>query len=126
MALTDATVKTAKPKEKDYKLGDAGGLYLLVRKAGGKLWRMKYRYDGKEKLLSFGAYPAISLLKARKLRDDAREVLADNRDPNESQKTDKAENEINKQNTFEFWLNVGYYIGKTTKALFIWPVRSAD
>ena len=103
MALTDATVKTAKPKEKDYKLGDAGGLYFLVTKTGGKLWRMKYRYDGKEKLLSFGAYPAISLLKARKLRDDAREVLADNRDPNEIQKTDKAEGEVNKQNTFEFW-----------------------
>ena len=55
MALTDASVKTAKLIEKDYKLGDAGGLYLLVRKKGGKFWRMIYRYDGKEKLLSFGA-----------------------------------------------------------------------
>ena len=60
MALTDATVKTTKPKEIDYKLSDAGGLYLYVSKTGGKLWRMKYRYEGKEKLLSFGAYPSIS------------------------------------------------------------------
>ena len=80
MALTDASVKTAKLIEKDYKLGDAGGLYLLVRKTGGKFGAY-YRYDGKEKHLSFGAYPAISLLKARKLRDELREELADNRDP---------------------------------------------
>lgn len=64
---------------------------------------MKYRYESKEKVLSFGAYPAISLLKARKLRDEARALLADNRDPNETQKADKAESAINKQNTFEFW-----------------------
>ena len=76
---------------------------MLVRKAGGKLWRMKYRYEGKEKLLSFGAYPAITLLKARKLRDQARELLADNRDPSETQKANKAESAINKQHTFEFW-----------------------
>lgn len=103
MALTDATVKTAKSKEKDYKLSDAGGLYLYVSKTGGKLWRMKYRYESKEKVLSFGAYPAISLLKARKLRDEARELLADNQDPNTAYKAEKAESEINKQNTFKFW-----------------------
>ena len=55
MALTDATVKTLEPKETNYKLRDAGGLYLYVSKTGGKLWRIKYRYEGKEKLLSFGA-----------------------------------------------------------------------
>ena len=60
MALTDATVKIAKTKETNYKLSDAGGLYLYVSKTGGKLWRIKYRYEGKEKLLSFGAYPAIT------------------------------------------------------------------
>ena len=103
MALTDATVKIAKPKEKDYKLADAGGLYLLVRKAGGKLWRMKYRYEGKEKLLSFGVYPATSLLQARKLRDEAKEQLAQNINPSDAKKAIKAETAINKQNTFEFW-----------------------
>ena len=55
MALTDATVKTAKPADKAYKLGDAGGLYLFVTSAGGKLWRLKYRIDGKEQKLSFGS-----------------------------------------------------------------------
>ena len=103
MALTDVSVKTAKSKVKDYKLSDAGGLYLYVSKTGGKLWRMKYRYDGKEDTLCFGAYPAISLLKARKLRDEARELLADNQDPKAAQKADKAEKQVNKANTFEFW-----------------------
>ena len=103
MALTDATVKTAKPKEKDYKLADTGGLYIFVTKAGRKLWRLKYRYEGKEKLLSFGAYPATTLLQARKLRDEAKELLAQNLNPSDAKKADKAESEINKQNTFEFW-----------------------
>jgi len=60
MALTDIQVKTAKPKDKDYKLGDAGGLYLFVTVAGGKLWRFKYRFEGKEKRLSLGAYPDVA------------------------------------------------------------------
>ena len=60
MALTDATVITLEPKQTNFKLSDAGGLYMYVSKTDGKLWRIKYRYEGKEKLLSFGAYPAIT------------------------------------------------------------------
>jgi hypothetical protein len=59
------------------KLFDGGGLFLLVRKSGGKLWRFKYRFDGKEKLLSFGAYPEITLLNARLKREEARQQIAD-------------------------------------------------
>ncbi|RTT23502.1 DUF4102 domain-containing protein, partial [Pseudomonas paraeruginosa] len=57
MPLTDSAIKTAKPKEKPYKLSDAQGLYLLVNPNGSKLWRLKYRVGGKEKGLAFGAYP---------------------------------------------------------------------
>lgn len=67
MPLTDTKCKNAKPKEKAYKLSDAGGLFLFVTKAGNKIWRMKYRFPkgGKEKTLVFGEYPIISLLEAR-------------------------------------------------------------
>jgi hypothetical protein len=59
--LSDVKVRNAKSKEKDYKLADGGGLYLLVSSTGGKLWRFKYRYGGKEKLLALGLYPIVSL-----------------------------------------------------------------
>jgi hypothetical protein len=72
MALKDIQIKTAKPKEKDYKLTDGGGLYLLVTSGGSKLWRFKYRFDGKEKLLAIGAYPDLSLAEARGRRQEAR------------------------------------------------------
>lgn len=81
MALTDTAVKAAKPRQKEYKIADERGLYLLVRPSGGKLWKLKYRHVGKEKKLSLGAYPDVGLAKARKLRDSARERLADGHDP---------------------------------------------
>lgn len=72
MALTDAACKNAKPKEKPYKLADSGGLHLLVKPNGGRYWRMKYRFDDKEKLLSFDVYPEVSLSEARAKRDKAK------------------------------------------------------
>jgi integrase len=81
MALNDTVIKAAKPRERDWKLADERGLYLLITPAGGKLWRLKFRHLGKEKKLSLGAYPEISLAKARKLRDAAREKLAEGLDP---------------------------------------------
>ena len=65
MSLNDRQIKNAKPAEKPYKLTDGGGLHLAVTPVGGKLWRLKYRIGGKEKLLSIGKYPAVSLLEAR-------------------------------------------------------------
>lgn len=61
MALTDTAIRNAKAREKAYKLSDSGGLYLLVTPAGGKLWRQKFRVDGREKKLAIGTYPEISL-----------------------------------------------------------------
>ncbi|WP_321777598.1 Arm DNA-binding domain-containing protein [Sulfurimonas sp.] len=74
--LTDTKIKTTKPKEKDYKLSDGGGLYLLVTKAGGKHWKLKYRFDNKEQKLSLGAYPSVSLSKARELREKYKTEIA--------------------------------------------------
>ena len=81
MALTDVAIRNAKPGAKPFKMADAGGLYLLVTPAGGKLWRLKFRVAGKEKLLSLGGWPDISLAAARKERDRARESLAAGADP---------------------------------------------
>jgi hypothetical protein len=63
--LTDAKARQAKPKERDYKLADSAGLYLFVTRTGSKSWRMKYRFGGKEKRLTFGLYPEVSLAEAR-------------------------------------------------------------
>ena len=81
MALTDTTIRNAKAREREYKLSDSGGLYLLVTPAGGKLWRQKFRVDGREKKLAFGAYPEVGLGDARKRRDESRELLAAGKDP---------------------------------------------
>lgn len=81
MALSDLRIRSAAPREKPYKLTDGGGLYLFVQPGGSKLWRMKYRFMGKEKLLSIGRYPEIGLARARKEQLAARELLVDGRDP---------------------------------------------
>jgi integrase len=81
--LTDAQLRNAKPSDKQQKLFDGHGLFLLVTPAGGKLWRFKYRIHGKERLLSIGAYPAISLSDARRRRDEARTALAQGQDPSQ-------------------------------------------
>lgn len=79
--LTNATVKAAQASARPYKLADAGGLYLYIRPTGSKTWRMKYRYRSREKLLTFGSWPEISLGDARARRDSAREQLRNNVDP---------------------------------------------
>ena len=81
MALSEFAVRKAKPREKAYKLFDGGGLFLHVQPNGSKHWRLKYRYDGKEKLLSFGPYPIISIADARKQREKTKKQLAEDTDP---------------------------------------------
>ena len=90
MPLTDTQIRNAKPREKIYKLYDGGGLYLEVSPKGGKWWRIKYRFGGKEKRLSLGVYPDVSLKDARKRRDEARKLLANDVDPGEYRKAAKA------------------------------------
>lgn len=81
MALNDSTLRTIKPSKNPVKLFDSGGLYLYVMPNGSKLWRMTYRYDGKQKTLSFGPYPLLSLREARDKRDEAKKLLLDDIDP---------------------------------------------
>lgn len=81
MSLTDANIRAAKPREKPYKLTDGGGLVLYVTTTGAKSWRLQYRFGGKQKNLTFGLYPAVSLQQARKKRDAAKSQLADGIDP---------------------------------------------
>ena len=79
--LTDIKIKTTKPSSTEYKLFDGGGLYLLVTPTGGKLWRLKYRFESKERKLSLGAYPEVTLTDARRERDKSRAMLATGVDP---------------------------------------------
>ncbi len=90
MPLTDATIRAAKPTAKPYKLADGRGLYLLVNPTGGKWWRFKYRLAGKEKLLSLGVYPDVSLKAARDLREATRAQLSAGIDPSAVRKSHKA------------------------------------
>ena len=108
MPLTDKAISNAKPREKAFKLSDEKGLFLLVspvRRGGAdgasKLWRFKYRFGGKEKLLALGSYPELSLADARKRRDHARELVANGKDPSEARKRDRRENQRRAANSFE-------------------------
>jgi len=101
MPLTDTAIRNAKPGEKPAKIFDERGLFLLVTPAGGKWWRLRYKFDGKEKLLSLGTYPDTSLKDARTRRDDARKLLADGVDPGENRKAVKAARQVRAANSFE-------------------------
>ena len=103
MSLSVTAIKNAKPTDKAFKLYDEAGLFIQVTPSGGKWWRFKYRYDGKEKLLSLGTFPDISLADARQRRDDARKLLAQipSIDPSSTRKAIKAANTLNAENSFE-------------------------
>ncbi len=98
MPLTETQAKNAKPRERAYKLADSEGLFLLVQPNGTKLWRMKYRVAGKEKLLSFGAYPALGIAAARDKRKAAKALLAEGKDPM------KAKGEVISENGNTFYM----------------------
>jgi len=101
MPLTDISIKNAKPEQKTRKLYDSGGLYLELSPKGGKWWRFKYRFDGKEKRLSLGVYPDVSLKDARDRRDDSRKLVANKVDPAEHRKAEKATTSEQAANSFE-------------------------
>ena len=100
MKLGDLKIRNASAGERPFKMADGGGLYLLVNPNGSKLWRLKYRFLGKEKTLAIGPYPEVSLAKARKARDAARELLAEQRDPGEERKARRKEALEERQRTF--------------------------
>ena len=101
MALTNVDIKNAKPRDKSYRLYDEQGLYLEVTPAGGKLWRLKYRFGGKEKRLAIGPYPEVGLKAAREARDSARSLRANGTDPSEHKKLQKAAQTKHTDGAFE-------------------------
>ncbi len=103
MPITDTRIKTAKPKEKPYKLTDGGGLYLQIQPTGAKYWRLAYRYTDKQKTLAIGVYPEITLAQARLDRDKARKLLASGTDPATamSKRVKKKQQLIKTENSFE-------------------------
>ena len=101
MSLSDAKVRNAKPKAKPYKMADGEGLFLLITPAGGKYWRLRYFFAGKEKLLALGVYPEIQLADARERRAQARRMLATGNDPGEAKKAAKRLANSMSANAFE-------------------------
>jgi len=99
--LTDTEIKAAKATDKPLKLFDGQGLFLLTTPEGGRRWRLKYRFDGKEKLLALGTYPEVTLAAARKAAAAAREKLAHGIDPSEQKRQDKHARKLAASNTFE-------------------------
>ena len=89
-SLSDTRVRGAKPRERPYKLFDERGLYLLVTPTGGRLWRLRYRMGGREKLISLGAYPDVPMKRAREKRDEARRLIADDIDPSAERQAKRA------------------------------------
>jgi len=101
MKLNARQVDAAKPREKAYKLADGAGLYLEVVPSSSRYWRMKYRFNGKEKRMAFGVYPAVSLAQARALRDEAKKKLAEGIDPSFAKKEEKLVRDVQLTNTFQ-------------------------
>jgi integrase len=101
MALTDTTIRNAKPTGKQVKLSDAGGLQLWIMPSGSKLWRIAYRFAEKQKVLALGAYPALSLADAREKRDATKTLLAKGINPADQKRRDQQEAAASNANTFE-------------------------
>lgn len=101
MPLTDTAIRKAKPSGKPFKMFDERGLFLLISAAGGKWWRLNYRFEGKQKTLSMGVYPEISLKDARARRDAARKLLAQGIDPSDNRKAVKSGRMERAANSFE-------------------------
>ena len=101
MALTDTNIKAIKAGKTQKKHSDSGGLYLLVKPSGSKLWQLAYRFGGKQKTLSFGPYPIVSLAEARRKRDDTKRLLVSGADPYQQNRLEKQERATNNTNTFD-------------------------
>jgi hypothetical protein len=98
--LTALAIQNAKPRDKPYLLTDGNGLHLEVTPNGGKFWRLRYRFGGKQNRIGLGAYPDVALAAARTRRDEARRLLADGKDPLQQRKQDRLTAAVAARNTF--------------------------
>jgi len=121
--LSDAKIRKAEPGEKPYRLYDGDGVYILIMPNGGKLWRFKYRFAGKEKLISLGTYPDVSLTYMRQLREEARQKVKAGVDPSEDRKEQKAlflaKAVIDKQPDVRLTFTGNYEIWKGSRCLLL-------
>ncbi|MDQ3471077.1 MAG: integrase arm-type DNA-binding domain-containing protein, partial [Pseudomonadota bacterium] len=101
MALTDTAIRVAKFGDKKRRLFDGGGLFILMQPSGGKLWRLRYRFGGKDKKLGLGRYPDVTLKEARKRRDDARALIANGVDPGAQKQAEALAVKLNATTTFK-------------------------
>jgi integrase len=101
MPITDIIVRTAKHKDKPYKITDEKGLYLFIKPNGGKYWRYKYYFAGKEKVLALGVYPEVTLKESRDKRDEARKMLRDGIEPSQAKKDKKIQHQLDHENSLE-------------------------
>src|SRR5215218_7911965 len=101
MPLSDAKLRSLKPESKPFKVSDFEGLHLLVKPSGSRLWRLAYRFGGKQNVLALGAYPEMSLREARKAKEDARDLLNDGFDPAHERKLAKVRAKIAAGHTFQ-------------------------
>ena len=120
--LTDLQCRKAKAADKPFKKTDGGGLHLDVTPAGGKLWRYRYEFAGKERLLSIGPYPAVSLTDARAARDSAKAAQREGRDPSVAKKIQRAKVAGSDSATFEAIAREWYSLNKSRWSL----IHSSD
>lgn len=111
--LTDTQIRNTKPDVKPIKLADGGGLYLEVSPSGGKHWRFRFRLDGKESLFAIGAYPDVKAAEARRMRDDARQLIKQGINPAQQRKLDKIAKQYERATTFESVAAEWYELAKT-------------
>lgn len=119
--LTDIQPRNAKPKAKPYKLGDGGGLFLLINPDSSKYWRFMYRFSGVQKTLAFGKYPEVSLADARKLRQEAKIKVNNGIDPSQAKRIEKQLRATTSANTFE-----AVALEWHTNKLDTWQTRTAE
>ena len=130
MALSDVKIRKAEIRDKPYKLSDGGGLFVLVKPNGSKIWQQKYRHFGKERLLSHGLYPDVTLAQARKKRDEARAQMANGDDPAVQKRLNQIEAETQSRRTFrlvaEEYLQMARdrELAETTLRKKIWHVET--
>ncbi len=118
MPLTDLKLRNAKPAKEPYRLADGAGLYIWVTPSGGRLWRWKYRFEGKEKLMSLGKYPDVPVAAARERHAAARRALAEGTDPMAERKASKVAQRVSEESSFATvagkWLN-HWQVGKSPR-----------
>jgi hypothetical protein len=120
VAITDIEIKRAKPEQKSYRLSDSGGLHLVISPAGGKLWRWKYRFEGKEKLMALGKYPQVPLAMARERHSEGRRLLATGVDPMAERKAKKTPSWFCAKTHSQRWQTSGLNTGRTIRACAMW------